>query len=327
MEKEKSPFSPGMNLRKRDIPEKVITYFQQRGKFVKSLPSYEQVERRNPIIPEEIKDPERLGMFLEDTYPVINKTLEAKEKADNYAREVIAKFTRNKCKGISKISRTYMLTGYTRPIRATCLIDKETKVSIYVKKPSIERIFGMALYNLLSGNLEQDYIFNGYAFVESEIPGVHPSDINKKHILSRPNLAESLVRLAVLDEFLSINDLERRGGENKLFVNILVQYDGNVAAFDFNTILQPEADNKTSPLLQAFREYGLNIPANLEKAVRIDEARKINARIYGNHKTFKNIIDLADSIPYMRRRVQEKGYKSIENYFKRSTDRLKYKFK
>lgn len=316
-----------MNLRKIELPQPVVTFFQQRGQFIRGLPSYEQIEGRNPLLPEEIKENIRFGIFLHETYPVENKSQENTEKAEEYALDIASTFTRNKPSTLSKLSRTYMLTGYTCPIELKFLIDNEIKSAIYIKKPSVERIFGSYLYNLISGNTPQDCIFNNYSFVERQIPGVHLDDSNKHELSKRPRFIESAVRLATIDEFMEISDLERKAGPANTLTNILVQYDGTLAAFDFDTLLQPYVTFTKSPFLDRLREMNIEVPEKLEKQIQRDEAQRINQVICKHRGCFEGIIELMDKVPYMKSRLEEKGYKSAKRYFKMSLDKIRSKMK
>lgn len=325
MEKNQSPHSPGMNLKRIELPEAVITYFQQRGRFIRGLPSYEQIEGRNPLLPEEIEENLRFGIFIYETYPVNNNTSENVQKAECYARETVSTFTRNKPREISKLSREYMLMGYTRPIRINFLMDKKIQSAVYVKKPSIERIFGMYLYNFLSGSPSQDYLFNNYTFLEKEISGVHLDDENKQALSSKPRFKESAIRLATLDDFMAISDLERKSGPKNALTNILVQYDGSITAFDFNTVLQPFVEFTRSPFLDRLREMGIDIPKRLEKQITAEEALRINHVINQHRACFESIVELIDKVPYMKSRIEEKGYKSAKKYFKDALYKLRRK--
>lgn len=323
MAQETSPHSSGLRLKRIDLPEPIIVYFQKRGRFVRNLPSYEQIEGRNAVIPDTARKELFLDIFIVETYPVDNQDDESRIRAESRALELLSIFTRSKKPSISKLSRTYMLTGYTKPIKISCLLDKKADISVYVKKPSTERIFGMLLYNLLSGNPEQDYIFNNYSFVERGIFGEHLNDFNKKGILMRQRFRESIVRLAELDDFISINDLERRIGPKNAFGNFLVGYDGNVVAFDFNTLFQPETGKQKSPLVDAVRAAGIDIQSEFEGRIRDDEARRIRGRVNENRRAFERIAELIDGVPYMIDRINEKGYKSAEQYFKIKLSKLR----
>lgn len=316
-----SPHSPGLSLRRIDLPEPVIVYFQKRGMYIKSLPSYEQIEGRDPMIPDSKRNPDNPNYFLVETCPVENASEEARLKAENHATELLSTFTRNPIRSFSKISRTYMLNGLTKPIRVSGVLDTKVKNTIYVKKPSIERIFGIALYNLLAGLAPQDYIFNNYSFIERGIEGEHVCPETLKQAVKRKNFLESLVRLSTLDEFLSITDLDKDIGPKGCFDNFLVQYDGTCIAFDFNTIFEPGFDTTNRSLLNKLKGLGVAIPPKLEQDTRADEARKIIARLNRHSSIFEGLISLIDKVPYMKERFKESGFKSAEAFFK---DKARY---
>ena len=318
MTTETSPYSPGIVQERISLAEPVITYFQQRGMFIRSLSSYEQIRGRDSAMPIEIMEDWRFGKYVEDSYPLENASEEAKKKAEKHSQELLSRFTRNNPSQISKIKRDFMISGLTLPIRLNALIDREIKATVYVKKPSTERIFGVLLYNLLSGHPPQDFIFNCYSFVERAVLGEHLGDENFRRLIHRPKFKESIVRLSELDDLLSINDLDRRSGINNSFPNILFSYDGEAYAFDFNTILQPEVEGR-STLVETMREAGVDITSKFEKQIRREESLCLNARIHKNRPCFESIVKLIDSIPYMQDRIQEKGYHSAKEFFK---DRL-----
>lgn len=310
----KSPYSPGLQLKKINLPERIILYYQKKGRFIKDLPSYEQVEGRDPWIPDKCKNPNFLESYLEESCSVRNKG-EGAEKSKFYAQEVLSRFTRHNKKYFSKLKREYMLSGLTKPIRISALVDKNIKTVAYIKKPSIERIFGIELYNLFSGQPEQDFIFSEYSFIESPVAGIHINRLNKRRIENLPNFKESLIRLATLDDFISINDLERKVEPNETLSNLLVDEQGRVSAFDFNTMFNPDAFPE-SQLIPAMLNYGFDLPQIIEKEIRLDESRKIISRICKNKEKFNDLVKLLDEIPYMKSLFEEKGFKSAKNFFK-----------
>ncbi len=315
--------SRSTNSEKINLPKEVITYFQQRGHFVRDFPSYEQVRGRDGELPIEINNSIMFGEFPDSTYPIKNRLPRDQRKAEEYSLNIVSLFTRNNPRSISKLERDYMLFGCSKPIRIRSLLDKKIKSSIYVKKPSIERLFGINLYNFLSGKEKQDYIFNNYSFVEREISGGHIDQENKSNISKRERFKESAIRLATLDDFMSISDLDKQDGPNDSLSNILIKSDGSIIAFDFNTILQPYIKYEQSPLLDRLREMKIDIPINLEREIASDEARRICYTIHQNKNCFNKIVRLIDKVPYMRSRLEEGGYESAEEYFEESTSRLK----
>ena len=322
MPKEISPGSPGIIQSKINLPEPVLTFFQQRGLFVRGLASYEQIVGRSPILPETVIEEWRTGTYEQDSYVIKNSSPEGQQRAEEHASEILARFMKNSASQIKRVNRAYMISGMTLPIRITGQVDRDTITTVYVKKPSVERIFGVLIYNLLSGHVQQEFLFNNYSFVERAITGEHLSQRNFRKMTQRPNFRESLIRLAELDDFVSINDLERKGGVGNIFPNFLVASNGEISAFDFNTILQPEIQER-SPLVEVMRAEGVDIPSRYEKQIRADEARCLNARVYTNRHIFDGIVKLIDAIPYMSERIKEKGYRSAKDFFRKRTELLK----
>lgn len=327
MERNKSPYSHGMIFDKIELPHTVTTFFQQRNKFVRGLPSYEQIEGREPYLPEEVKEDTMFSKFNYEKYPISNLDFDDSMRAEGHAIDLASVFTRNRPRDISKVSRDYMLIGFTKPIRIGFKIENKTNSAVYVKRPSIERIFGSCLYSLLSCNQCQDFVFNNYSFVEKEISGTHLDNENKRILTKRHKFVDSAIRLATLDDFMSISDLERVSGPKNTLSNILVQYDGSMEAFDFNTILQPYVKFKKNPFLEQLREMKIDISEKREEEISSDEAKRLNYTLEKKKPLFNALVNLMDRVPYMKERVEEQGYDSVKEYFKHSREKLKAKIK
>lgn len=319
-----SPCSPGIHLKRIDIPQSIVTYYQQRGLFVRGLPGYEQIEGKESTVEQTIADKsQELGEL--HTYPVENSRKEDQLKAEEESRDLIACFTRGNPRHITQVKRDYMILGNTLPIKVQAYQDKTYKTVLFVKKPNIFRIFGASFYNILSGNLPmQDFIFNCYSFVEREIEGQHLDTANKKAIEQKTLFKESSVRLALLDDFIFINDLARTVGPKKCMDNIIIKYDGTLMAFDFEKLFEnPFKYLQRITLLEVLRDKGLDVSIKFEKQTRQEEARKILSRMERNKHTLGGLCKLLNHSPEMVDRFQQGGFKSAEAFFK---DRVRYLF-
>jgi hypothetical protein len=143
---------------------------------------------------------------------------------------------------------------------------------------------------------------------------------NLQYFQRLPNLPYSLVRLATQDKFLGINDLDRTvdlPGKKDSLVNLLVQSEGEVVAFDVDCAFsKPEI---TYSLTDKAREQGIVIPEELEKRVAKEEARRIMHTInVVSPKVYRGFIDLMDKIGPLRTQLEEMVLR-LEGAAKRSS--------
>jgi hypothetical protein len=317
-----SPHSPGRVLNKIALPERLIIHHKKRGKFIRELPGYEQIEGKSPKIPDEIMDQYTGEIPIVETYPVINNDSECKERAMNNTRELASQFYHVGKRKVKVDSRTYMLSGYTKPIRVDLSIEDDKAVKkreMFVKRPSVERIVGLRLYNLLSINNSVDFAFNEYVFVEDKVSGSHPNDDTLALIGGcNPNFPYSIVRLSVIDKFLGITDLERskdwRGGASNSLVNLIVQRDASLVAFDVDCIFDkifPDYD-----LVNLFRKKGVEISEDLEDEVSKNEKNRILSVIHSrSKKVYGRLLRMIGRIPYLTQKFQNLGFDSVKDYF------------
>ncbi len=319
MDYKNSPQSPGRIFDKIDLPVKIINHYAQRGKFIRGLPSYEQIEGREPNeLPDYIMDKYTREIPEVESFPVTNKKKEYEQKAEFYAKGLISDFYKASQNSISIFGRTYMLFGRTQPIRIDAKIGHEKKV-LFAKCPSVERIVGLSLYNMLSEQDPIDFTFSEYVFVEEEVRGLHPDEENDKILLKIPRLAESIAKLKVLDDFLSICDFDvyrtPRGSTKKSLVNVMVRTDGTASAFDLDCIFE-----HTFPpynLVELFRERGIKIDQGLEHLIRGEEKQRIlHAIKVQSSKPYRKLIKMMDQVPYLKERFKGTGFNSAEEFFK-----------
>ncbi len=320
-DKSPSPYSPGEDLKEIELPNSVIIHYQKRGMFLRSLPSYEQVKGSDSYIPEALLKERgvdiqgnKWALYNVESCPVRNKE-GGEEQAINHTIDLLSRFSRERKRYISRPTRDYALLGRTKPIRISGTIDGHIRVTVYVKKPSTLRIFGIELYNILSGRPRQEFLFSRHVFLETPVAGIHMTANNRRRLSKRKNFVESLVRLSTLDDFMEINDLDMEVDPDETLSNVLLDNQGNVSAFDFNNLLHP-AIQRNDPLIVKMMINGIKIPQNLEKKIRINESEKIMSRIRRNQGKFDEVINLMDKTPYMKRIFEEKGYKSAKRFFK-----------
>lgn len=313
----RSPESPNRRLRKIELPEEIKTFFAKRSKFVRGIPSYEQIEGVNPENHEQCFDyiyghP----IPIVETHPVNNTDKEEYRKAQERTKELLKLFFGVHQADISEPLREYMLTGGTKPIRVTTHISEKWK-RMYVKLPSIERIIGLSLYNLISGKPPIDFLFSEYVFVEDSVPGRHIDDTNISYFQRLERLGRGIIEARTQDRFLGINDLDREvdlPNSPRNLVNLLVQSDGDIALFDVDC-----AFTKSVPsydLVDLLRKRGIIISPEMEKKAEKEEARRILKIIRGtSRKAYEKFVELMDKIPFLIEQFSKIGFKSARVYF------------
>jgi len=313
----KSPRSNSRKLTKIDLPEELKTFFGKRRKFIRGLPSYEQIEGSNPENHDHcFNNAYGYPIPLRETHLVNNQEEGEYHQAQAKTLELLHLFFGIPQHKITEPLREYMLTGGTKPIRVSTEIEKREK-RVYVKLPSVERIMGLSLYNLVNENNNVDFLFSEYVFVEDSVSGRHIDQESKRYFQRLANLASSVVKLAVQDEFIGLNDLDRSidliGRENTL-VNLLVKPDGEITAFDVDCAFTTKFHEYD--LVKVARENGIDIPDNLEKTVKKQEARRINQVISMTSKRkYNEFIRLMDQIELLRAQFKEVGFNSARDYF------------
>ncbi|MSS74378.1 hypothetical protein EXS72_01930 [Candidatus Pacearchaeota archaeon] len=313
----RSPESPNRKFRKIDLPKEIKVFFGQRRKFIRGLPSYEQIEGINPENHEKCFDNTYgFPIPLVETHPVNNQEKEMYESAQKKTRELIHLFFGVPNSEIAEPLREYMLTGGTKPIRISTHISDEGR-RVYVKLPSVERIMGLSLYNLISGRKHLDFLFSEYVFVEDSVQGRHMNEKNIGYFKRLPKLGQSIIESKIQDKFLGINDLDREvdllNSPGNL-VNLLIQADGEVSLFDVDCAFM-----KAHPpydLVDLLRARGIPITKEIEKEIEKKEAKRIRYVIHGtSQKTYKHFIDLMDKIPSLREQFKKLGFESAKKYF------------
>src|SRR3989344_4677949 len=317
MELSRSPESPNRNLRKISLPAAIKTFYTQRGRFIRGLPGYEQVEG---LFPEDHNDffDFRYGFPkpLKESHPVNNLDQDAYERAQTHTKQLLKLFFRVPEKALREPLREYMLTGGTKPIRVSSEVNDNGR-RVYVKLPSVERIVGLSLYNIISPEPPIDFLFSEYIFVEDSVRGAHIDDTNVRHFQQIPELPEQVVKLAVQDRFLGINDLDRAidlPNRPGILVNIIVQSKGQVITFDADcafTTLFPEYD-----IVGIFRKKGVHIHQSLEKEVTKAEAQRIMRIIHGtSRKPYQRYIEMMDKIDILKEQLSNLKCDSAKDYF------------
>src|SRR3989344_6106954 len=254
----KSPKSHSRTLKKIHLPNEIKTFFSQRRKFIKGLPSYEQIEGTSPENHDHCFD-FNYGhpIPIQETHPVNNRETSAYELSQKKAKDLLHLFFHAPRNNIAEPFREYMLTGGTKPIRISTHIEKDGR-RVYVKLPSVERIIGLSLYNLISDKPPINFLFSEYVFIEDSVQGRHIDKDHIQYFQRLHKLPESLVRLTIQDKFLGINDLDRTVDlpeRKNLLVNLLVQSNGDIVAFDVDCAFTKQEIEYD--LVQTARDNGL----------------------------------------------------------------------
>ncbi|MGV8131019.1 MAG: hypothetical protein ACP5N7_02860 [Candidatus Pacearchaeota archaeon] len=325
----RSPKSNNRTLTKIDLPDEIKAHYSKRRKFIRGLPSYQQIEGINPE--------DHSGSFdytygfpipKEETRLVNNTSPEDYKSAQQQTIDLLHLFFATPQSHVAEPVREYMLTGGTKPIRvSTHLKEGGNKFGkrVYVKLPSVERIIGLSLYNLISGKYPVDFLFSEYVFIEDSVPGRHIDRDNIQYFQRLQNLPYSLVRLAVQDKFLGLHDLDRTvdlPGKRSSLVNLLVQSEGEVVAFDVDCAFTT-AEVRYS-LVDKAREQGIIIPEAVEKNISREEARRIMHIInVVSPKPYQRFISLIDKIALLREQFERIGFKEANKYFREREKWLK----
>jgi hypothetical protein len=261
------------------LPKKVVSYFRERNNFTESLPSYHDLRC----------------------------------KKRDYSGDISRAFgSDNLFFGSMKISEND--SGHTRPLRIYGLNNGRF---FYAKKPSYERIFGLAFFNFFSCS-EQCYRFNNSVFIEEGIKGEHLSLENVDRLIDLPNFNQSLVTLNVFDTLFPIfNDINVYSSSMNGLDNFVVSDKGDCIPIDFHTAFIPGICESKGVLVDKVRRIGVNISNDLEKEVELFEANRILKRIHERFDEFSCLVGLADSVKYITCLLKFSGYNSVRDFFDR----------
>jgi hypothetical protein len=313
----RSPESPNRKLKKIELPKEIKIFFAQRGKFLRGLPSYEQIEGKDPENHDDAFDwTYGYGLPLVETRAVNNKNSDIYAQSQRRAKDLAKVLFGVSNSEIAEPLREYMLTGGTKPIKVTTTVqEKERKV--YVKMPSVERIVGLTLYNMISGNEPIDFVFSEYVFAENSVSGIHIDKTNISYMQRLKELGRSIIRARVIDNFLGINDLDREVNlreKPEMLANLLVQSDGQIKLFDVDCAFTrpfPEYN-----LVEIARKKEITITEKDEIDIEKDEAKRINHIINTTSKrTYRKFIEAIAKIESLRKQFKKIGFKTPEDYF------------
>jgi hypothetical protein len=321
-----SPRSHNRALIKIELPNEIKTFFSQRRKFIRGLPSYEQIEGVSPENHEQCFDMTYgYPRPLQETHPVNNQGETNYKKSQTNTRDLLHLFFHVSRGSLAEPLREYMLTGGTKPIRVTTQIEEDRK-RVYVKLPSIERIMGLSFYNLISDKPPIDFLFSEYVFVEDSVIGSHIARDNIQYFKMLEKLPESLIRLSIQDRFLGINDLDRivnLPGKKDYWVNLLIQSNGEAIAFDVDCAFTEISDYN---LVKIARNNGIPIREDLEKTISKDEAKRIMHTIKSlKNKDYNKLIWLMDKTEYLRKQFSQIGLIQQEIILMKEKNGLKVK--
>lgn len=295
-----------------ELPNELITFYKSRGVFVSCLPSYEQIQGKGanepaPAIYDKNGDPIVWTASIENT--------ERKDRIESLKKAELAGrlfFGRKYFSLARVVSRQYMLNGSTKPIRLEFLLSGSKEKTLYVKKPDLLRVLGKDLYNRLSGNKPLEFKFNEYVFIVKEAEGNLLNQKNKSYFVNSETFADNLVRLGVLDDFISINDLGSRGGQRNLIVN----NKGNISVIDFDSLF---ANTYFATAMDNFRfNFGVKFLEQRIEEVARDEKLRIKKRFAQNSNYLEKLIKMMSKIRPLNKIVKESyGDKTVRHYFER----------
>jgi len=276
-------YPPGLEVEFVEIPESVLTFFRQRGKYVR-LPREEgelavtylsiKGKQANGIPPEYSQDP-RLAESTEE-YPFENRGRRSREVADE-ATEQALRFIFGKGK-FGDIRKAYMINTSTTPIKVA--FSKEGKKSrdvLYAKKPDTNRIVGKYLYDTVVNGANSNWGFNRAIFLEEAISGNPLSVLDERVYLQSHSYKEGLVRAAVQSDFLGLHK------DIKNHRNRIIDSEMRTHLFDFNIIFPKKEAGSVNFLLDPYLEDAHFFDDELMNTYR-DEQHKIARRIDENHK-------------------------------------------
>jgi len=322
------------------VTKNICDFFKDRGVFLsenRGFPSYYDVRGINykEISDDILIDNHRMWPLKnnEDRYEA--KSVIACEKLGHKFLEL------NKNESLGVINRCYMLEGTTLPIRVSYAIspkrvkrgntlDSIKTEALYVKQMNLNRIFLGSLYHLALGK-EYPMYFTESTIIQREKRGDTILESYNRHsnFFSKPNMRRELVKLGVISNFLSLDDMDNG-------YNILVNSQNEFEVIDFDKgffVYVPEpterivnpfsywiGENNGGKKLVHLDDEKLNKhfkPRGLEMMVR-QEQHKIYHNIQKNLDLFHGIIRQMGHIQYYNLAAKEiYDEKDVVSYFLR----------
>jgi hypothetical protein len=185
-----------------EIPKELVNFFKKRrgshrGRYVpyeRGLSYSEVVGRNAEEIPPELHcGEEALGI---EEYMFSNLDDESKQNAEKASERVLRRLFGKK--EYSSVKRSYMVGTLTLPVKVRFKEDgKKSKKIAYVKKPSIGRIVGRFLYEIVSGIKEYSFLFNENIFVEEGAHGNTLSRVDEQDFFDVLEYRKGIARAAV----------------------------------------------------------------------------------------------------------------------------------
>lgn len=320
-------------------------HFEDRALFFSEdlgFPSYHDIRGEGYIEP-----PDNVPLTTE-TWPVDNK--ERKDKAEavhaceRLARKLLVKGRR---KGLTVLSRNYMIQGTTLPIRIEYEIDKTKEEAnteaLYVKQMHLNRIFLGVLYHIAMGR-DYSMAFSESTVVEEETSGpTIQQQYAKDHeqgkcFLQDPKIRRELVKLSTISYFLALNDIDNGA-------NTILDQKRRFDVIDFDKAFWPIGlpQNPYIELINPFTYQSpvdgkvevFELPYNkltrrfekgeIERLVR-EETERIHHNIKKRYKLFRDAVETMSTVDFYNLSVKELfGEKDIVSYFLKRHDEFRPK--
>ncbi|MFW6285997.1 MAG: hypothetical protein ACOC16_02640 [Nanoarchaeota archaeon] len=296
-----------------EIDDKIKEYFKDRGYFFSDLKSYYDVEGNNIKLKYEL--PRDLNLMKNFENPIIDlDSIESKKTKENISN-IFSKLYNCNVDLIQAGNRYLMENSATLPIKLEGTIWKNIKKVCYAKKINLNRLFGIELYNLISGNKPINYVFGDKIFVSEQAQGKLLNDylkgssfFKKNWLIDEKKYIHNNIRLEVLCSFLSLNDVV----ENHL--NTFIDKEQNIHIIDFDKCFEPRK-YRLNPGFQ------LDIDKNTYFKVVQDEVNLINKRILGNKDSINKVINLMKDIDFGKKNAKQLGnYSNIGEYIEQKIE-------
>lgn len=299
-----------------NIPEEILTFFKQHGRYVPGKITYDAVIGKNAEeIPEDLAADEELASLFEE-WPFKNMDEKSRQEADAVVTEALRYIFHNG--RYSDIQKSYMVNTGTIPVRVKYKkAGGHTREALYVKQANTNRIIGRFFYDVISGKPMPNWGFNEHVFLEQGIHATPLSRLNERVLLESHDYQEGLVRAAVHAELLLEADMVRAR-------NRLVDYRQRTILFDFDQVFGKPGSEPSHLLLDSYLK-SKQISGEWILDVVADEQHSILRRIYKNEREFFRFVEIAGSLQdlagrTLNSRMRLHGAKSLEDYFEQRFD-------
>jgi hypothetical protein len=203
----------------------------------------------------------------------------------------------------NKYKITFELLTHSLPMKINFLKnDKELNETMFIKKPSTNRVIGKEMYNFIQEEYKNIFVFNTEFLAVKGITGNTLEKIDEDVYLANDTYRENLIRSFVRAKFIGLGDITTKKEdktikyENKIttksndeiFIkrNLLVTHENKILFVDYEKMFREDSTN----YLQDYK----NIPNFFEGMLEAykDEHRKIASNVDKNRKKFFEFLEI-----------------------------------